>query len=137
MQTLAADQLDATFQALADRTRRAILARLADGEATVNELAAPFDMSQPSISRHLKVLEMAGLIERGANAQFRPRRLKPETLKEAAVWVDQFRELWSDSFDRLDDYLKDVMRDAPRNHPTVKPKAPRTSKKGRPHARRK
>jgi len=102
----------------------------------VNELAAPFDMSQPSISRHLKVLETAGLIERGANAQFRPRRLKPETLKEAAAWVDQFRELWADSFDRLDDYLKDVMRDAPRSPPTSKAKAPRTSKKGRPHARR-
>ena len=136
MQTLLADQLDMTFHALADRTRRAILARLAEGEATVNELAAPFDMSQPSISRHLKVLEMAGLIERGANAQFRPSRLKPETLKEAAAWVDQFRELWADSFDRLDDYLKEVTGAAPRNHPASKAKALRTPKKGRPHARR-
>jgi DNA-binding transcriptional ArsR family regulator len=131
MPPLSADQLDMTFQALADRTRRAILARLAEGEATVNELAAPFDMSQPSISRHLKVLETAGLIERGANAQFRPRRLKPETLKEAAVWVDQFRELWADSFDRLDDYLKDVMRETPRA------KATKSVRKGKTNARRK
>jgi DNA-binding transcriptional ArsR family regulator len=124
-----------TFQALADCTRRAILARLARGEATVNELAAPFDMSQPSISRHLKVLGTAGLIERGANAQFRPRRLKPETLKEAAAWIDQFSALWADPLDRLDDDLKDAMRAAPRGHAASRAIHSRTSKNGRPDPR--
>lgn len=100
------EQLDATFAALADPTRRAILARLAKGEATVMELAAPFDMSQPSISKHLKVLERAGLISRGREAQTRPCTLETAPLKKAAQWVEAYRHLWEDSFDRLDAHLK-------------------------------
>jgi DNA-binding transcriptional ArsR family regulator len=99
------DRLDATFSALADPTRRAILARLAKGEATVNELAAPFDMTQPSVSKHLKVLERAGLISRGRAAQTRPRRLETEPLKKVAGWLENYRHLWEDSFDRLDAHL--------------------------------
>jgi DNA-binding transcriptional ArsR family regulator len=100
------DQLDATFAALADPTRRAILSRLAKGEATVNQLAAPFNMTQPSISKHLKVLERAGLISRGRAAQTRPCRLETVPLKKAAQWVGTYRHLWEDSFDRLDAHLK-------------------------------
>jgi DNA-binding transcriptional ArsR family regulator len=100
------EQLDAAFAALSDPTRRAILARLAKGEATVNELAAPFDLTQPSISKHLKVLERAGLISRGRAAQTRPCRLEPGPLKEVARWVEAYRHLWEDSFDRLDAHLK-------------------------------
>lgn len=100
------ESLDAKFSALADPTRRAILARLALGEATVTELSAPFRMSQPAISKHLKVLESAGLIETAQAAQARPRRLRPDALRETSEWVDQLRGLWSDSFDRLDDFLK-------------------------------
>jgi len=100
------DQLDATFAALADPTRRAILSRLAKGEATVNQLAAPFNMTQPSISKHLKVLERAGLISRGRAAQTRPCRLETVPLKKAAQWVETYRHLWEDSFDRLDAHLK-------------------------------
>lgn len=99
------DRLDLTFSALADPTRRAILARLALGDATVSELMQPFPMSQPAVSKHLKVLERAGLISRGRNGQFQPRRLETERLKEAASWVTQFRAFWEGSFDRLDDYL--------------------------------
>ncbi len=99
------DQLSATFAALADPTRRAILARLASGEATVTELAKPFAMSQPSISRHLKVLERAGLIARGREAQWRPRRLVAEPLRDVAAWVEQYRTNWEESFERLDEYL--------------------------------
>jgi DNA-binding transcriptional ArsR family regulator len=102
------DHLDVTLSALADPTRRAILARLALGEATVTELATPFDMSQPSISKHLKVLERAGLISRGRTAQFRPCRLEAAPLKEVAAWVDEYRRYWEDSFDRLDSYLREV-----------------------------
>lgn len=100
------DQFDAAFAALADRTRRAIVARLAKGEATVNELAAPFDLSQPAISKHLKVLERAGFISRGRAAQTRPCRLETDTLKRAAGWIETYRHLWEESFDRLDAHLK-------------------------------
>jgi DNA-binding transcriptional ArsR family regulator len=103
-----ADPLSATFAALADPTRRAILARLAKGEASVTELAAPFDLSQPAISKHLRVLEKAGLIERGRQAQWRPRRLKAGPLKAAAAWVGQYRRHWEDSFERLDTFLREI-----------------------------
>ncbi len=102
------DSLSTTFAALADPTRRAILARLATGEATVSELAAPFDMSLPGISKHLKVLHRAGLIEQGRQAQWRPCRLAPEPLREVAGWVEQYRRHWEESFDRLSDYLRDL-----------------------------
>ena len=101
-----ADRLDLTLAALADPTRRAILARLAAGEATVTELAEPFDMSLPAVSRHLKVLERAGLITRGREAQWRPCRLEAEPLKEVNDWLEQYRRFWDESFDRLDAYLK-------------------------------
>jgi DNA-binding transcriptional ArsR family regulator len=101
-----ADPLSATFAALADPTRRAILARLAGGEATVTELAAPFDMSLPGISKHLKVLQRAGLIEQGRQAQWRPCRLAPEPLRDVADWVGQYRRHWEESFERLDTYLR-------------------------------
>lgn len=100
------EQLSRQFAALADPTRRAILARLAKGEATVGELQRPFGISQPAVSRHLKVLEAAGLIEGGRAAQSRPRRLKAEALAEAQDWIAGLRNLWSDSFDRLDAFLK-------------------------------
>jgi len=102
--------LDRQFTALADPTRRAILARLALGEATVGELQRPFGISQPAISRHLKVLEAAGLIEGGRAAQARPRRLKPEGLVAARDWLDGLRNLWNDSFDRLDAFLADTAK---------------------------
>lgn len=98
--------LDRQFAALADPTRRAILARLAQGEATVGELQRPFGITQPAVSRHLKVLEAAGLIEGGKVAQARPRRLKANALDGAHQWIDSLRNLWSDSFDQLDTYLK-------------------------------
>ena len=100
------DELSSLFGALADPTRRAILARLASGEASVTELAEPFDMSLPAISKHLKVLERAGLIELGRNAQYRPCRIRPEGLRTASDWLDDYRQLWEDRFSRLDDYLK-------------------------------
>ena len=103
---IAADQLSETFAALADPTRRAILGRLSRGEATVTELAEPFDMSLPAVSKHLKVLERAGLIERGREAQWRPCRLRAEPLKEVESWVEQYRRHWEESFDRLDAYLR-------------------------------
>ena len=103
-----ADPLSSTFAALADPTRRAILARLARGETSVTELAEPFDMSMPAISKHLKVLERAGLIARGRDAQWRPCRLEGARLKEIADWLDEYREFWEQSFDRLDDYLRQV-----------------------------
>jgi DNA-binding transcriptional ArsR family regulator len=102
------DHLSATFAALADPTRRAILARLATGEATVTELADPFDMSMPAVSKHLKVLERAGLIARGREAQWRPCRIEAGPLKEVADWVDHYRRFWDESFDRLDDYLRQL-----------------------------
>lgn len=103
-----AERLDLTFAALADRTRRAILARLAKGEATVTELAEPFEMSMPAISKHLKVLEKAGLIERGREAQWRPARLRAKPLREAAEWTGKYRKFWEESFDRLDEYLEEL-----------------------------
>ena len=102
------DPLSATFAALADPTRRAILARLSQGEAGVTELAAPFAMSLPAVSKHLKVLERAGLISRGRAAQWRPCRLEPDALKDAAGWLDAYRRLWEGSFDRLDAYLTEL-----------------------------
>jgi DNA-binding transcriptional ArsR family regulator len=102
------DELSTTFAALADPTRRAILARLAKGEATVMELAAPFDLSLPAISKHLKVLQRAGLIEQGRQAQWRPCRLKPEPLRDVANWVGEYRRHWEASFERLDDYLREL-----------------------------
>src|SRR3974390_716800 len=102
------ERLDATFAALADPTRRAILARLASGEASVNELAAPFEMSQPAISKHLKVLERAGLITRGKDAQRRPRRLEAEPLAEATEWLEKYREYWEQSYMRLDALLDEI-----------------------------
>src|ERR1700742_1643772 len=100
------DHLTATLSALADPTRRAILARLAHGEASVNELAEPFEMSLPAVSKHLKVLERAGLISRGRTAQWRPCRLEAAPLREVAEWVGVYRRFWEDSFDRLGEYLE-------------------------------
>ena len=100
--------LNSTFAALADPTRRAILARLASSEATVSELAEPFDMSGPAISKHLKVLEQAGLISRGRRAQWRPCRLRAEPLKAASDWLQEYRRFWEESFDRLDNYLREL-----------------------------
>lgn len=106
--------LDETFGALADPTRRAILARLASGEASVKELMEPFRLSQPAISKHLQVLERAGLISRGRDAQRRPCRLEAERLKEAAEWIEHYRRFWTESLDRLDDYLKELQAKEPR-----------------------
>jgi DNA-binding transcriptional ArsR family regulator len=103
-----ADALSATFKALADPTRRAILARLAGGEASVLDLAAPFDMSLPAVSQHLKVLENAGLITRGRDAQWRPCRLEASALKVATDWLETYRKFWEGSFNKLDRYLRDV-----------------------------
>lgn len=105
---MADDPLSVTFAALADPTRRAILARLSKGEATVTELAEPFDMSMPAISKHLKVLERAGLIERGREAQWRPCRLQAEPLKQVESWVEQYRMHWEERLDRLGEYLKEL-----------------------------
>lgn len=109
------DQLDTTFAALADPTRRAILARLRQGEATVSELAAPFAMSQPAISKHLKVLERAGLVSRGRDAQRRPRRLEAHRLRAAAEWLENYRSYWEESYQRLDALLGELQAggDAP------------------------
>ena len=104
------DRLTITFTALADPTRRAILARLAMGEASVMELAEPFAMSLPAISKHLKVLERAGLIARGREAQWRPCRLEAGPLKNAADWLEHYRRFWEQSFDRLDDYLRELQK---------------------------
>ncbi|BDG01427.1 ArsR/SmtB family transcription factor [Anaeromyxobacter oryzae] len=119
------DRLDATLSALADPTRRAIVARLASGEASVGELASPFDMSLPAISKHLKVLERAGLITRGRDAQRRPCRLVPVQLKAVSDWVEQYRRFWEESFDRLDEYLRELQR------VEAKPGAPKESGHGR------
>lgn len=103
---MSSETLDSTFAALADPTRREILARLASGEASVNELAEPFDMTLPGVSKHLKVLERAGLISRGRVAQSRPCRLEAAPLREAADWMVRYRRFWEEGFDRLDDYLR-------------------------------
>ena len=110
------DTLSTTFAALSDPTRRAILARLADGEASVKDLAAPFAMSQPAISKHLRVLERAGLIEQGRQAQWRPRRLRADPLRDIADWVNQYRRHWEDSFERLDAYLRDLKERQDKGH---------------------
>jgi DNA-binding transcriptional ArsR family regulator len=102
------DHLSATLSALADPTRRAILARLSSGEAGVTELAKPFDMSLPAVSKHLKVLERAGLIARGREAQWRPCRIEGRRLREVADWIEHYRRFWEESFDRLDDYLREL-----------------------------
>ena len=101
-------QLDATFAALSDPTRRAILSRLARGEASVTQLAEPFEMSLPAISKHLKVLQKAGLISQSREAQWRPCRLEAKQLKQAAEWIERYREYWEESFDMLDSYLRDI-----------------------------
>lgn len=119
----APDRFDVVFAALSDPTRRSIVRRLADGEASVLELAEPFPISLPAISRHLKVLEQAGLITKGRDAQFRPCRLNGPALKDASEWMEEYRAHWEASFDRLGDYLKTV---------TAKP-----SNKGKPHGRKK
>ena len=103
---MAPDRLSTTFAALADPTRRAILARLAEGPATVKELSAPFEMSGPAVSKHLRVLERAGLIARGREAQWRPRRLEAAPLKEVAEWAEGYRRFWEASYERLDEYLQ-------------------------------
>lgn len=118
--------LDATFAALADPTRRAIVARLAGGNATVLELAAPFDISLPAISRHLKVLEQAGLIERGRDAQRRPCSLKPEALASVSAWAEHTRRAWEERFDRLGEYLEALQQ-----QPTVKQEKQHVSRKRR------
>ncbi len=109
------DHLSATFAALADPTRRAILARLASGASSVTELAEPFAMSLPAVSKHLKVLERAGLIERGREAQWRPCRLKPAAMKQAADWIEHYRRFWTESFDRLEEYLREQQHE--KKHP--------------------
>ena len=117
------DKLSATFSALADPTRRAILARLLNGEASVQDLASPFKMSLPAVSKHLKVLERARLIRRSRTAQWRPCYLEAAPLKEAADWVDQYRKFWEENFDRLDIYLQELQAEA------AKPKKEKGSKK--------
>lgn len=105
-----ADKLSLTFTALSDPTRRAILAKLSLGETTVQELSKPFEMSAPAITKHLKVLETAGLISRGREAQWRPCRIEADALKEASDWISEYRQIWEESFDRLDAYLKTMVQ---------------------------
>jgi DNA-binding transcriptional ArsR family regulator len=126
------DRLSETFGALADPTRRAILARLASGEASVTELSEPFAMSMPAISKHLKVLERAGLIARGREAQWRPCRLQAAPLQDVAGWIEHYRRFWEESFDRLGDYLQELKRDDARRNLKAKRKESkhvRTSRK--------
>ena len=112
------ERLDLTFAALADPTRRAILARLARGEATVTELAEPFELSQPAISKHLKVLERAGLVSMGVDAQRRPRKLEPRRLEEAVDWIDRYRDIFEQSYQRLDALLEELQATPPRRRRT-------------------
>jgi DNA-binding transcriptional ArsR family regulator len=123
-------RLDATFAALADPTRRAILARLAAGDASVGELAEPFHMSQPAISKHLKVLEKAGLVSQSRDAQRRPRRLEAQALAEANCWLEEYRELWESAYKRLDALLEELQNE-PKNAKTRKPER-RKNRKGGP-----
>src|SRR5712675_102444 len=125
---MSTDRLSATFAALADPTRRAILARLALGETSVTELAEPFDMSMPAVSKHLKVLERAGLIARGREAQWRPCRIEPRALKDVDDWLERYRRFWDESFDRLDDYLRTLQAEE---------KAEKTGKKETKRGRKK
>lgn len=113
---MAADPLSITFSALADPTRRAILSRLSDGAATVKELSAPFAMSGPAVSKHLRVLERAGLIRRGRDAQWRPCMLEAAPLKDVAEWADDFRRFWDESYRRLDEYLRDLQEEGDHDH---------------------
>jgi DNA-binding transcriptional ArsR family regulator len=113
---MADDELSRTFAALADPTRRAMLARLADGEATVNELAEPFAISLQAISKHLKVLERAGLISRGRDAQWRPCRLEAAPLENASEWIERYRQIWNERFDRLDQQIKQLQREKRGKH---------------------
>src|SRR5678816_4108146 len=124
------NRLDATFLALADPTRRAILARLASGESSVTELAEPFAMSMPAVSKHLKVLERAGLIVRGREAQWRPCRIEAQALKPVDEWLENYRRLWEQRFDRLEDYLRELQAQE-------KPKGGRKSKKEKSRGRKK
>jgi DNA-binding transcriptional ArsR family regulator len=112
---VSSDQLSVTFSALADPTRRAILARLSKGEASVNDLASPFAMSLPAVSKHLKVLEKAGLILRGRDAQWRPCKLNAEPMKQATGWLEEYRKYWEESFDRLEDYLAELQQEETKN----------------------
>lgn len=114
---IAPDPISTTFAALADPTRRAILARLAGGETSVTELARPFEMTLPAVSKHLKVLERAGLIARGREAQWRPCRLDAGPLRDVADWVEHYRRYWEESFERLDDYLRELQRKEANNEP--------------------
>ncbi len=113
------DSISSTFAALADPTRRAILARLALGETSVTELAEPFEMSMPAVSKHLRVLERAGLITRSREAQWRPCKLKAEPLREAAGWLEDYRQFWEQSFDRLDEYLQRLQAEKKHTHPAI------------------
>jgi DNA-binding transcriptional ArsR family regulator len=122
------DYLSLTFAALADPTRRAILAKLASGEASVNEIAKPFKMSLPAVSKHLKVLSNAGLVKRGRTAQWRPVTLQAAPLKEAMDWIDRYRDFWEQSFDRLDEYLKELQA---KQVEDVKAEGPKEKKKPR------
>jgi DNA-binding transcriptional ArsR family regulator len=123
---MVADSLTLTFSALSDPTRRAILARLARGEATVNDLAAPFEISLPAISKHLAVLERSGLIERRKTSRYRPCRLRPAPLKEATDWIERYRRTWEESFDKLDDYLARLQEKKGQvRKPSGKPRASR------------
>ncbi len=126
---MTAPNLDATFAALADPTRRAILARLALGDTSVTELAEPFKMSMPAISKHLKVLEKAGLIDRGREAQTRPARLNPVALKSAADWINEYRRHWEESFDRLDAYLQRLQAQKKTKQKPAQPKNRRKKEK--------
>jgi DNA-binding transcriptional ArsR family regulator len=128
--------LDATFLALADPTRRAILARLSHGEASVAELAEPFDMSQPAISKHLKVLERAGLITVGQDAQRRPRRFSPEPLAQANAWIEQYREIWEGNYQRLDALLAELQDTPKRSRAARRAGAPPRSVKRQPSRRK-
>jgi DNA-binding transcriptional ArsR family regulator len=119
------DPLSTTFAALADPTRRAILARLASGETSVTELAEPFDMSLPAVSKHLKVLERAGLITRRRKAQWRPTRLEASPLKDVAEWLEAYRRFWEVSFDRLDEYLREIQTEDQQDHHDTTEKEPR------------
>ena len=112
---MSSDPLSVTFSALADSTRRAIQARLSKGEASVNDLAAPFAMSLPAVSKHLKVLENAGLISRGRDAQWRPCKLNAEPMKQATGWLEEYRQYWEESFDRLEVYLKELQQEETKN----------------------
>jgi DNA-binding transcriptional ArsR family regulator len=122
---MAVHELDLTFAALADPTRRAILARLSAGEVTVNELAAPFELSLPAVSKHLKVLERAGLISRGRQAQFRPCRIEAQALSHASEWLQQYRQLWEERFDRLDAYLQTLQQPSSKGARRVRRRKPR------------